>query len=237
MLEQAKKLVFELLEGEASGHGNDHIIRVFNLAIKFAKNEGANEEIVGLAALLHDADDYKLVGKDQAKNLTNTKAIMKKLNISQNKQQQVLSIIKNMGYSNYLENIRPITLEGKIVSDADMCDAIGASGIIRSVVYAVSKKGNGIVFNREVFPNINITIEEYNSNETNTTHGTDSAINHFFEKLLKLSDIMMTKSGSQEAIERQKIMVKFLIHFFNEENAPEWLEFLNNYLANLSTKL
>lgn len=28
----------------------------------------------------------------------------------------------------------------------------------------------------------------------------------------------------------QKNIVDFLYHLFNEENAPEWIEYLNNYL-------
>ncbi len=114
------------------------------------------------------------------------------------------------------------------MSDADMCDAIGAHGIIRSIVYAVSSKGSGVIFDENTYPNVNITQAEYNSN--GTTHSTDSAINHFFEKLLKPSNLMLTKSGKHESIERQRIMIDFLKHFFKEENANEWIEFLDKYL-------
>ena len=228
MIEEIKKLVYEILENDNSGHGMDHIIRVYNLSLKFAELEQANQEIVAIASLLHDVDDYKIVGIENANKLNNAKNIMNSVNLDYEKQNKVLDIIQNMGYSKSLKGIRPTTIEGKIVSDADMCDATGATGIIRSIVYAVSSKGNGIIFDKKIFPNINITAKEYNS--AGSTHDTDNAINHFFEKLLKLPNLMLTKSGKQEATDRQKIMIDFLTNFFQEENALEWLQFLEKYI-------
>lgn len=234
MIEEVKKLAFELLSGDSSGHGADHVLRVYDLALKFAETEGANQEIVALAVLLHDVDDYKLFGKESSENLTNAKKIMSSTNINNNTQEAVLDIIRTMGYSKYLKGIRPTSLEGKIVSDADMCDAIGANGIVRNIVYAVSGKGSGIIFDKNTYPNVDITHEQYNSGKEN--HSTNSAINHFFEKLLKLKDLMMTESGKKEAIERQQIMVDFLKHFFKEENAPEWIVFLEKFLKGKDCK-
>ncbi|MDR0885384.1 MAG: HD domain-containing protein [Clostridiales Family XIII bacterium] len=245
MIEKVKESVYKLLMNETSGHGSDHIDRVYRLAMTFAEkeqadtlvvcdenapNETINKDIVALAALLHDVDDYKLVGKEGSEALTNARKIMTNVGIDNDLQGTVLQIIQTMGYNKYLKGIRPSSLEGKIVSDADMCDAIGANGIIRSVVYAVSPKANGTIFDKRIFPNANITSLEYNSDVT--THSTDNAINHFFEKLLKLKDLMMTESGRLEAVSRHEIMVEFLTHFFTEEDAPEWLEYLTCYLEN-----
>ena len=52
----------------------------------------------------------------------------------------------------------------------------------------------------------------------------------FEEKILKLKDLMLTDSGKEESKNRHQIVVDFLYHLFNEENAPEWIEYLNNYL-------
>jgi len=234
MLNQIKDLVYELLNSDNSGHGIDHIIRVYDLALKFADTEQANKEIVAIASLLHDVDDYKIVGIENSGNLTNAKNIMNKVDISTEIQTAVLDIIQNMGYSKFLGGIRPKSLEGKIVSDADMCDAMGSSGIIRSVIYTVSDKGSGVIFDKNVYPNVNITAKEYNSQ--GTTHDTDSAINHFFEKLLKLPNLMMSNAGKQEALKRSKIMIDFLENLFYEENALEWTQYLDNYIKKLQLK-
>ena len=42
--------------------------------------------------------------------------------------------------------------------------------------------------------------------------------------------MMMTEAGKEEAKHRHKIMVSFLYHFFEEENVPEWKEYLDHYL-------
>lgn len=117
-------------------------------------------------------------------------------------------------------------LAGQIVSDADMCDAIGAVGIERALVYACHHGGR--IFDPAVWPNVNLAAHEYNAD--GNTHDTDGFINHFFEKLLKLKGLMLTEPGKTEAEDRQQIMVDFLRHYFREKNAPDWSEFLEEYL-------
>ena len=233
-LENVKEYVFKLLETEDSGHGTSHVKRVYDLSMNFAKKENANFEIVGLASLLHDIDDYKLVGKENSDKLINTKRILNQFSIETDKQEKVIEIIKTMGYSKLLRGIRPKTLEGMIVSDADMCDGIGANGIIRSVVYSVSSKGSGVVFDSTTFPKPNITIEEYNN--MGSTYKGDNAINHCFDKQLKLKGYMMTNSGKEEAIDRHNFMIEFLRQFFKEENLPDWSNYLEKYLKALESE-
>lgn len=99
------------------------------------KLKNGDKDIVLLIALLHDVDDYKLFGMDNAKNLSNTRKIMNDCNISEKIQEQVCNAISNIGYSKRLKGLCPTTIEGKIVSDADMCDALGTNGIIRTYEY------------------------------------------------------------------------------------------------------
>ena len=131
MIESIKDEVDKLLGNDDSGHGMDHINRVLNLSLKFAKEEKADEYITSLIALLHDVDDYKLFGLENNKNLSNARNIMKKCNIDEQIQNIVCDQIKRIGYSKRLNGLVPTTIEGKIVSDADMCDALGAISILR----------------------------------------------------------------------------------------------------------
>lgn len=222
MIEEVKKEVFDLLNQDNSGHGMDHINRVLILALKFAKKEKANKDIVSLIALLHDVDDYKLFGLENAENLTNAKKIMNNCNIDIDIQNQVCIALNSIGYSKRLKGLCPDSIEGKIVSDADMCDALGANGIIR--VYTYSMKNNKPFFNRNIFPIEDMTADKY------TRKCADSSVCHIFEKILKLKDLMLTDSGKEESKNRHQIIVDFLYHLFDEENAPEWTEYLNNYL-------
>ena len=102
-----------------------------------------------------------------------------------------------------------------------MCDALGASGILRT--YAYCNAHNRPFFDKDTFPNLNLTVDDYKK-------GSASGVNHIFEKILRLPKMMLTKSGRKEAIKRQKIVVDFLFNLFEEEDALKWRTFLINYI-------
>lgn len=58
----------------------------------------------------------------------------------------------------------------------------------------------------------------------------DSGICHLFEKALKIKEFLLTKSGKEEAESRFQMTRQFLYHFFDEENAQEWIEYLDNFI-------
>ena len=214
-----------LLDNENSGHNMDHIIRVENLAIKIALKENANVEIARSIALLHDVDDYKLFGDESAKNLTNTNYILGLTTYNDDEKELIKAAVNSIGYSKRLAGITPESLEAKIVSDADMLDAIGANGLLRSYQYNIAH--NNPIFDRNEFPTLDMDAETYKARNTGTV------INHIFEKMLKLKDLMLTKTGYKEALVRHNFLIEFLRQFFYEEDAPEWTEYLDNYVREL----
>lgn len=227
MLEKIRAEVKTIMGGDDDGHGFEHVSRVYDLAMDIGKKENADLEIVALAALLHDVDDYKLVGQAAAEGLPNAKRIMQKYKVDALVQKKVCDVIDNMGYSKALKGIRPQTIEGKVVSDADMMDAIGAVSVIRTLAYSFSK--GKVIFDKNVFPESNLSVESYKLEKRKS----DNFVNHFFDKLLKLKNMMFTKSAYEEAQVRQKVMIDFLTAFFRENNCPEWIEYLRNYCAEL----
>ena len=216
--------VKKLMSGDDTGHGFEHVGRVYDMTLDLCAAEKADAEIAGLAALLHDVDDYKLFGQAAADKLVNARRIMQKNHIAADVQEKVCAIIAQMGYSKALQGIRPQTLEGQIVSDADMLDAIGACGIVRCLTYALARCET-VVFDRKVFPEPDLTAAEYKM----PNRKSDNFINHFFEKMLKLKDMMFTSSGRREAALRHKVMVDFLRAFFREQKLDDWLDYLENY--------
>ena len=222
LIKKAELLVNELFVSENSGHGMDHILRVVRLAENFAENEKCNKTIVVLSALLHNADDYKLFGDKNQKELTNTNKILTEIGASTHIKEQVLEIVATIGYSKRLKGIKPKTIEGKIVSDADMCDALGAQGILRTQQYIL--KHNKPFFDKDIFPNENLTAESYKKDCA------DTGVVHLFEKMLKLKDLMFTQSGKKEALIRHNFVVNFLEELFYEENASNWQQYLNDFL-------
>ena len=227
-LDLIKTKVKQQLDDDQTGHGFDHIERVLRLSLSFALKEKANIELVTLIALLHDVDDYKLVGIENAKLYKNALSIMHESQVDSKTQRLVIENIQRIGYSRLIEGIRPTMLEGKVVSDADMCDAIGASGLLRVHAYGLSK--GQPFFNPEVFPYSTIEAAVYK------TKGSDHTINHFFDKLLKLKGLMMTDSGSREAILRHDFLVSFLKQFFQETQQKTWITFLDTFLKTQDVK-
>ena len=225
-LQKVREKVIELIGDEKSGHDYDHTNRVAKLAVDFAKKEkengdDVNIEVVILTALLHDVDDYKIFGQESADNLLNARRIMDECEIDKTVQEWVCANIHEIGYSKRLRGISPVSIEGMIVSDADMCDASGVNGILRTHAYSLSKGRK--FFDKDVFP-MDENVKESYSKERNT-----HSVCHFFEKMLRVRDYMLTKAGKEEAEKRHQIMVDFLEQLFREDDVPEWMELLDRY--------
>jgi uncharacterized protein len=233
MIEDVFTEVKDLMGDDADGHGARHVERVLNLALRFAEQEGADTEVVALAALLHDVDDYKIFGAESAENLTNAHAVLKKFDVNEDTTRRVIEVIRSMGYNKYLENIRPVSIEGMVVSDADMCDAIGAQGILRTHAYNLSI--GSPFFDKGLEPvSRELSAAEYKS-ENNASSGTHS-VQHFMDKLLVLPSIMLTESGRVEASKRKMIMIDFLYQLFEEEESNAWKARLDSFLKQQNDK-
>ncbi|GEN50776.1 HD domain-containing protein [Alkalibacterium pelagium] len=198
-------MVKEKLNNEGSGHDWYHIERVWKMASKLAAKEQANSYIVELAALLHDLIDDKLVSsKDEA--VQEVEYWLEGAGVSSSDSERIMDIIQTISFKG--GNGRKLTtLEAQIVQDADRLDAIGAIGIARCFTYAGSK--GDVIFNPELSVRESMTEKEYRE-------GPSSAVHHFYEKLLKLKDLMNTETAKQIAEERHAFMEDFLIQFFNE---------------------
>lgn len=197
------KLIFE---GEGSGHDWWHIYRVTETAKHLAVKENADLFIVELAALLHDVGDHKLFKEENAQEVLITQ-LLKKYNCSSELIDQLITLVKGVSYQGANVATIPLSLEGKIVQDADRLDAIGAIGIARA--FAFGGHHNRLLYSPELKPELHENFEHYKQSKSHT-------INHFYEKLLLLKDRMQTKSGKEIAQERHQFMESFLAQFYKE---------------------
>ena len=212
IIQKTIAFVKETLEGAEAGHDWFHIERVWKLSLKIAETEGGNREVVELAALLHDIADPKFHNGDETLALKISEEWMNSLNVSQDVVEQVLFIIKNISFKNCGESPENPPIELQIVQDADRLDAIGAIGIARTFNFGGFK--NNMMYHPEIPPKLNMSKEEYKKNEGTT-------VNHFYEKLLLLKDLMNTNSAKKIAAERHDFMLKFLERFYKEWNVTE----------------
>lgn len=203
VLDLIKQDVIAIMDNDPA-HDFEHVMRVYHNAQKIVKKEKANLKLVLSAALLHDIVSYpksskrsKLSSIDSAKK---SKLILKKYDFTVEEITVVSDAIKEHSFS---QNKIPQTLEGKILQDADRLDALGAIGIAR--VFATSGS---------------LSRSFYNINDPfcNKRNPDDDiwAVDHFFNKLLKLQSLMNTKSGKIEAKKRTKVLKIFLKQFKSE---------------------
>lgn len=201
--DRAEDFIRSLFEGESSGHDFYHSLRVHDLARRICAEEGGDEDLVRLAALLHDADDRKLFSTE---GFANARRFMDSEGIPPDIQDSVCSMISQISFKGDGTRV-PDTLEGRIVQDADRLDAIGAIGIARTFAYGGSR-GRAMHIPGEAFRE-GMTEAEYYANR-------GTSINHFHEKLLKLKDLMNTPAGKRMAEARHDYMVGFLEEFMAE---------------------
>ena len=199
--------VKEKLEGAEAGHDWFHIERVWKLSKKIAEKEGGNLEVIELSALLHDIADPKFHNGDETLALKISQNFLEEIHVEGELIEQVLFVIKNISFKNRAEAPENPPLELQIVQDADRLDAIGAIGIARTFNFGGFK--NNLMYHPDIQPQLNMSKEEYKKSNGTT-------INHFYEKLLLLKDLMNTETAKKIASERHDFMLKFLDEFYKE---------------------
>lgn len=206
IITKAEKYVKQELGKDASGHDWWHSDRVRKLAVRIAKEEGADLFICELAALLHDVADAKLNLSEEV-GLQKVDDWLMKQEVLPDVQKQVMGIIKNISFRAGRNRNKVLTLEGKVVQDADRLDAIGAIGIARTMAYAGSR--GHLIHVPGTSIRTEMSVEEYRNHES-------TAIAHFYEKLLLLKNLMNTATGKRMAARRHAYMEDFLTEFYSE---------------------
>ncbi len=164
LINETIEYVRVLFEGNSGGHDVEHTMRVYRNAMRLAELEqaaisaeksgaqseqrevhttdldtGLDTELIALAALLHDADDYKLF---QTENNKNARTFLSEKGLADDRIDEICRAINSVSFSKN-QGKKPETLEGEIVQDADRLDAIGAIGIARTFAFG-GEHGRGI---------------------------------------------------------------------------------------------
>ena len=207
-----KKYVQEVCKNDYTGHDWWHIERVYNNAMLINKAEKANEFILTLIVLMHDLYDHKFYNGNIAEKLEETLKLLQIYEYMEKDDiQNIIYSCANLGFSSNIVKKKELSLEGKIAQDADRLDAIGAIGIARVFAYG-GKKGK-LIYD----PNNNEPVDEKEYNEK----GSKTSISHFYDKLLKIKNLMNTDIAKEIAVERHKFIENFLNEFFDEWNGTK----------------
>ena len=207
IIERTAKYVKAALSGDGTGHDWWHIERVWRMAKRIGRVEGADMLVVELAALLHDIADWKAHGGDSTIGPTMAMDWLSSFDLDSNMIQHVGQIIADISFKGTKVEEPTLSLEGKVVQDADRLDAIGAIGIARAFAYGGSK--GQVIYDPTCKPIDYQTTDSYLKNNGTT-------INHFYEKLLLLKDHMNTATGKAIAERRHRFMENYLQRFYEE---------------------
>ena len=207
IIDQTINFVKLTLANAETGHDWFHIERVYKTAKTINAIEGANSFVVELAALLHDIADSKFNNGDEEIGPRKAGEFLASIGVNDETITHVKEIILNLSYKASLGNVTFNSKELNVVQDADRLDAIGAIGIARAFTYGGYK--NRVLYDPAIKANLNMSKDEYK----NTTAPT---INHFYEKLLLLKDLMKTETGKQMAQQRHDFMLTYLEQFYQE---------------------
>jgi len=200
----ASAYIRSIFSSDFSGHDAEHSFRVYRTALQIARKENADLLLVSLGALLHDVDDRKLFPEN--KNDDNARKFLSDNSVPKDIEEKIIRIIHQVSFKGK-DSVKPDTLEGEVVQDADRLDAIGAIGIARAFAYGGSHQ-RPLYLENEKYKK-DMSEEEYRKNNGST-------IAHFYEKLLLLEDMMNTKEAKRLAKGRTEVLKDFLAEFDSE---------------------
>ena len=209
IIENTIAFVQETLKGAEGGHDWFHILRVYNNSKLLSETEDVDLLTVELGALLHDIADSKFHNGDETVGPKVARAFLSSQKVSEEVIVHVINIIENISFKGGNSKQKFQSRELDVVQDADRLDALGAIGIARAFNYG-GFKGRGL-YDPEIAPDLSMSKEQYKASTAPT-------VNHFYEKLLLLKDLMNTATGKEIAQKRHLYMESYLEQFYQEWN-------------------
>jgi uncharacterized protein len=199
MQDTIKRKLMRMLEGRDPAHDFQHIMRVYKNANVIGQREGANMEILLPAALLHDLVVYPKGSAKSSRSSEDSADLAENMlqgyGYSQDKIDRISYCIRTHSYS---KRLVPTSLEGRILQDADRLDALGAIGVAR--MFSVGGSEERTFYNPDD-PFCRCSRELDDRQWT---------LDHFQIKLLKLKDLMHTRTAKRIAQERTRFMMLFI---------------------------
>ncbi|MCR9939370.1 HD domain-containing protein [Vibrio antiquarius] len=210
LLSQIESQFLEFMQQEMqvdAAHDISHVQRVVNTAKKLAVEEGADLSIVLPAAYLHDCFTYPKdhPNRKQSSIIAAKKAVafLESIDYPRQYHDAIAHAIEAHSFS---ANIRPNTLEAKVVQDADRLDALGAIGVTRCIQVSTE-------FDAQLYDDKDIFAQQRELDDKQFT------LDHFQTKLFKIAETMNTESAKLEANKRKAFMQTYLEQLHDEVTA------------------
>ncbi len=198
------RLVGAQCPGDDLAHDADHVLRVYRWTLKLAPEAGADPDLVGAAALVHDLVNIPKESADRplgsARSAEASQGLLAQAGYGDEEIQAVVEAVRTTSWSRGLEPTSPL---GIVLQDADRLDAIGAIGIARTFACAQSMRGRG---EPGCFYDTGDPLGKSGRALDDRRH----AVDHFRVKLLRLAGGMHLQTSRREAALRQAVMEQYL---------------------------
>lgn len=195
--------------GNDPAHDLAHFRRVTATARKLCEEESACWEIVMPAAWLHDLVNVPKNDprRSQASRLSGEAAIhwLKAQDYPEEFHSGIAHAIEAHSFS---AGIEPLTVEARIVQDADRLDGLGAIGVARCFAVA------GLLNRRLYHPDL--PFEGAQGFAARPPNDIEFTVDHFYVKLFKTVETLRTRAGQEEGRRRAEFMRQFLNELVRE---------------------
>ncbi len=202
-LDALRQTVRGMFGPDLVAHDFGHIERVERNAARLLDAEAADRFVVGAACLLHDL--HRILERDRGHHVAPEQAdaevhrLLTAQAVDEATIQHVCACIhatERYRCAGDLIEASAMSIEQRIVRDADMLDALGAIGIARAFMFG-GRLGEPLWVPEPI--------------RGTFQHGrTASVVHHFHEKLLGLQGEMLTDTGRRIALERTRRMRQYL---------------------------
>ena len=205
LLDRLRRISADFCLAEGGSHGPDHSERVLQTALAMGRRMDARLDILAPAALLHDIgrreESRSLGGICHARHGADlAPPLLRELGYGEEDLQAICHCIRAHRYRGGIE---PVSLEARILFDADKLDSIGAIGIGRAFLFAGQIGAR--LHNPEIDPA-----------QTSAYSVEDTAYREFYVKMSKVRDQMLTPVGRQLAEHRHAFMETFFAQLTQE---------------------
>ena len=217
VIERNKDLIDHLLgdkngiyKNSTDGHDIQHITRVLRYAILIGLNEGGDEKVLIISAILHDAhrwmrtDENKYVSPQES--LVYVEEVIKGLDLTDLQREKIKNAVLHHEDYNFNGEKQDFDIETLIIQDADNLDAMGAIGVVRTFKYGFSHN----------LPDYDEKVELYQQEKYYDGFKEASTIHHMHNKLIRLALTLNTPTAKALGQEKNRVMNDFIKAFISE---------------------
>ena len=263
-IQNAKKYIKEVLKEKEEQNliELEYYKRIYKIAKEICKEEEKSDPFITLlSSLIFDLDNPDLFPNN--KEFNNTVIFFDKCNLNYDLRENLLNVIKEILYFNRL-NIRPKSLEGKIIEDAIRIDKLSAVGISKlfsenELIYKSKeeeekeleekekkkeekekKKEEKKEKEEEEEENNEEKEENDENNEEDEDEQNESSIKILTDYVMNINSQLNTEKAKLMIIKKKEFVLMFLKNFYNEvedDNKLTTINYLEDELVKVKVNL